>query len=74
MSGQHAVVYSVTATQYLRKTGHAEKLDGKREIRLDHNLPYQTVYEEIKRFTIQEDDSLDSLVDAGRRKSKRDPH
>jgi hypothetical protein len=73
VNDRYSVIHAGKAARYPKRNGISQKLEGKREIRVDYDLPFQTVYEEVARLTIEEEDSLDSLADAGTGKSNRTP-
>src|SRR6202000_434265 len=74
VNDQYAIVHSGTRARRPQQNGFAPKLERKREIRVDYDRPFQTVYEEIARITMEEENSLDARADAGAGKSLRSPH
>ncbi|OAP60588.1 hypothetical protein AYL99_05590 [Fonsecaea erecta] len=72
VKGQYAVIHSRIPTAKMQQ--NVRKLDGKREIRVDYDLPLPEIYEAIARLTLAEENSLNMLADAGSGKSRKQPH
>ena len=71
---RYAIRHSGRTAQYIQQNGLVQKLDGKREIQVDYDLPFHMVFEDIARLTLEEEDSYDMLADAGNGKSGRHSH
>ncbi|EXJ68038.1 uncharacterized protein A1O5_08653 [Cladophialophora psammophila CBS 110553] len=71
---QYLIRHARTATPRQQRNGPLEKLDGRREVRVDYELQLPQIYEDIARLTLEEENSLDMLANAGCGKSRRQPH